>query len=160
MYKKKTPVVDKHLSSFLVGILFITRQNYPTEYWECAGPLRRRYGRTREDQLRQSKSRRDISSGNSCCSGTINTIWCYTFICWICSPCTSVVDVTTSPSGIARVPSTMFLVMRWVTELTMTEWASESPQASMDQRMVIESMLASEDGIRMAWCLTNKISGQ
>ena len=32
----------------------------------------------------------------------------------------------------------------------MTEWASESPQASMDQRMVIESMLASEDGIRMA----------
>ena len=46
----------------------------------------------------------------------------------------------------ARVPSTMFLVMRWVTELTMTIWASESRQVGVDQHMVIETMLASEDG--------------
>jgi hypothetical protein len=44
------------------------------------------------------------------------------------------------------VPPTMFLVVRWMTKLAMTIGTSEARQVGMNQHVIVEAMLASEDG--------------
>lgn len=44
------------------------------------------------------------------------------------------------------VPPTMFLVMRWMAKLAMAIGTSEAGQVGMNQHMIVEAMLASENG--------------